>query len=150
MVMQNMCFIILITSQYVNNRHANKKLVNSENWSLNECVTGVSDALCIFIFPRSTDDEGNIVTQAFRIIDSLNEKYFLKLYSCSSSTSNVSTKSYSQHFQELLSSIPVCFLHKSGCDLLNPAVVTMLLSQTKLKQIQLPNYLIKISVHCTL
>ncbi len=31
MVMQNMCFI---NSQYVNNRHANKLLVNSENWSL--------------------------------------------------------------------------------------------------------------------
>ncbi len=34
MVMQNMCFIILINSQYVNNRHANKQLVNSENCSL--------------------------------------------------------------------------------------------------------------------
>ncbi len=32
MVMQNMCFI---NSQYVNNRHANKKLVNSENRSIN-------------------------------------------------------------------------------------------------------------------
>ncbi len=32
MVMQNMCFII--NSQYVNKRHANKQLVNSENWSL--------------------------------------------------------------------------------------------------------------------
>ncbi len=31
MVMQNK---ILINSQYVNNRHANKHLVNSENWSL--------------------------------------------------------------------------------------------------------------------
>ncbi len=30
MVMQNMCFI---NSQYVNNRHANKQLDNSENCS---------------------------------------------------------------------------------------------------------------------
>ncbi len=33
MVVQNM-YLILINSQYVNNRHANKQLVNSENWSL--------------------------------------------------------------------------------------------------------------------
>ncbi len=33
MVMQNMCFI-LINSQYVNNMHANKQLVNNENLSL--------------------------------------------------------------------------------------------------------------------
>ncbi len=31
MVMQNMC---IINSQYVNNIHANKQLINSENWSL--------------------------------------------------------------------------------------------------------------------
>ncbi len=30
MVMQNMCF--MINCQYVNSRHANKQLVNSENW----------------------------------------------------------------------------------------------------------------------
>ncbi len=34
MVMQNICFIILLNSQYVNNGHANKQLVNIENWSL--------------------------------------------------------------------------------------------------------------------
>ncbi len=36
MVMLNMCFTIsiLINRQYVNNRHANKQLVDSENWSL--------------------------------------------------------------------------------------------------------------------
>ncbi len=34
MVMQNMCFIILTNNQYVINRHANKQLVVSENWSL--------------------------------------------------------------------------------------------------------------------
>ncbi len=33
MVMQNMCFI-LINSQYVNNMHVNKQLVNNENLSL--------------------------------------------------------------------------------------------------------------------
>ncbi len=31
MVMRNMCFIILINYQYVNNGHANKQLVNIEN-----------------------------------------------------------------------------------------------------------------------
>ncbi len=37
MVMLNMCFTIciLINYQYVDNRHANKQLVDSENWSLN-------------------------------------------------------------------------------------------------------------------
>ncbi len=34
MVMKNMFFISTNNSQYVNNRHANKQLVNSENWSL--------------------------------------------------------------------------------------------------------------------
>ncbi len=41
MVMQNMCFIrtktnnkFFINSQYVNTRHADKQLVNSENCSL--------------------------------------------------------------------------------------------------------------------
>ncbi len=36
MVMQNLCYIPVstINSQYVNNRHANKQLVNCENWSL--------------------------------------------------------------------------------------------------------------------
>ncbi len=33
MAMQNMCFI-LINSEFVNNRHANKQLVNSKNRSL--------------------------------------------------------------------------------------------------------------------
>ncbi len=32
MFMQNICFIK--NSKYVNNRHANKQTVNSENWSL--------------------------------------------------------------------------------------------------------------------
>ncbi len=35
MVMQNMCFISTNKHHiYVNNRHANKQLVNSQNWSL--------------------------------------------------------------------------------------------------------------------
>ncbi len=34
MVMQNICFIRLINSQYVNNRQVTKQLVNGENWSL--------------------------------------------------------------------------------------------------------------------
>ncbi len=35
MIMQNMCFTLnKMNRQYVNNRHANKQLVNSENWSL--------------------------------------------------------------------------------------------------------------------
>ncbi len=33
-VIQIMCFISIIHSQYINNRHANKQLVNSENWTL--------------------------------------------------------------------------------------------------------------------
>ncbi len=33
MVMQNMCFI---STNKLNNRHDNKHLVNSENWSLND------------------------------------------------------------------------------------------------------------------
>ncbi len=39
MFMENMCFITLINSQYVNNRHANKQPVNSENWSVYWTVT---------------------------------------------------------------------------------------------------------------
>ncbi len=41
MVMQNKCFIcsLLTNSQYVNNRHANKQIVNSEIWSLYYSVT---------------------------------------------------------------------------------------------------------------
>ncbi len=31
--------LALINSHYVNNRHANKQLVNSENWSLYKSVT---------------------------------------------------------------------------------------------------------------
>ncbi len=31
--MQNMCFISTNKQLYVNNRHVNKQLVNSENWS---------------------------------------------------------------------------------------------------------------------
>ncbi len=35
MVMQNMCFISTNKKPlYVNNKHATKQLVNSENWSL--------------------------------------------------------------------------------------------------------------------
>ncbi len=34
MVMQNICFISTNNSQYVINRHANKQVDNSENWSL--------------------------------------------------------------------------------------------------------------------
>ncbi len=34
MIIQNMCFISTKNSQYVNNRHVNKQLVNSENRSL--------------------------------------------------------------------------------------------------------------------
>jgi len=43
MVMQNkaLCFIsnLLINVQYASNMHANKQLVNSENWSPNLSVT---------------------------------------------------------------------------------------------------------------
>ncbi len=34
MILQNMCFIST-NKQYVNNRHANKKLFNSVNWYSN-------------------------------------------------------------------------------------------------------------------
>ncbi len=39
MVTQNMCFIIPINNQYVINKHANKQILNSENWSLSSSVT---------------------------------------------------------------------------------------------------------------
>ncbi len=42
MVMQYMCIISTKNSQYFNNRHANKQLVNSENWSLYYIITKIS------------------------------------------------------------------------------------------------------------
>ncbi len=39
MVMHNMCFISSNKQPYVNNRHVNKHLVNSEYWSLYKGVT---------------------------------------------------------------------------------------------------------------
>ncbi len=33
-IWQSLLHTVLINSQYVNNSHANKQLVNSENWSL--------------------------------------------------------------------------------------------------------------------
>ncbi len=49
MVMENMCFITLINNQYVNNRHANKQPVNSENWSVYWTLTDFLSYIYIYI-----------------------------------------------------------------------------------------------------
>ena len=64
MVMQNK--LLIINSQYPSNLHANKQLVYSENWNLNESVNLVFVCVCVVsdlhnvIFLRFTSKLSNM------------------------------------------------------------------------------------------